>query len=463
MADLNKPKKTSSFRYAFGMFGTSIPINMFKTFATVFYVDNLSAITFQQFAIITAAYTFLDAIDNPVYGFLSDRTRTRFGRRRPWLVIGAPLLVLCYIMFFNPPQFMQPGSTFAYVLIMYMLTGTLDSLISTNYGALFPELFKTESDRAKTNTIRQIFQLVAMVLSIALTPIITEKIGFSKTALCYGILAIAVIWFMAFGAHEDLSLMEKPKPTLFSSIKAVIINPKFWKYGFTNAAFAAAVSLVQASVPFYVKYYLGRTDGMSSTLLLGVAIISAILFMPVWFKIIKKATVMPAWRIAFGTIAVGMVPLFFVKTLYAAIAVVVIFGFGMAGVQASMDLVSAKILDEDAKKYGVNREGMYSSLLGFLNKTSGLFVSLGYLLVDNIYGFKSGDNPGNAPDQASKFLMVVFPAILVVIGLLLSFTLNFKNEDEPITVTEDEAKDETDNDSETENQTEALTENESEG
>lgn len=446
MSNLNQTKKTNSFRYAFGMFGTSIPINMFKTFATAFYVDTISAITFQQFAIITAAYTFLDAIDNPIYGFLSDRTRTKFGRRRPWLIIGAPLLVLCYIMFFNPPEFMKPGSAFAYILIMYMLTGTLDSLISTNYGALFPEIFKEEADRAKTNTIRQIFQLVAMVLSIALTPIITEKIGFSKTALCYGILAIAVIWFMAFGAHEDLSLMDKPKPTLFSSIKAVIINPKFWKYGVTNAAFAAAVSLVQAGVPFYVKYYLGRTDGLSSTLLLGIAIFSAILFMPVWFKIIKKISVIPSWRLAFGTIAVGMIPLMFVKTLPGAIAVVVIFGFGMAGVQGSMDLVSAKILDEDSKKYGVNREGIYSSLLGVLNKTSGLFVSLGYLLVDNLYGFESGDNPGTMPGKASKFLMVIFPAVLVTIGFLFSFTLNFKNEKKNAAL----------KDSEKEEQTEAM-------
>ncbi|MGN0505852.1 MAG: MFS transporter [Lachnospiraceae bacterium] len=422
----NGPKKTSTLRYAVGMFGTSIPINMFKTFATAFYVDRLSYITFEQFAIITAAYTFLDAIDNPVYGFLSDRTRTKFGRRRPWLVIGAPLLVLCYIMFFNPPAFMQPGSAFAYVLIMYMLTGTLDSLISSNYGALFPELFKSDNERAKTNALRQVFQLTAMVLSIALTPVITEKIGFSMTALVYGILAVAVIWFMAFGAHEDLSLMEKPKPGLFASIKAVAMNPKFWKYGLTNAAFTASISLVQAGVPFYVKYYLGRSDGMSSTLLLGVTILSAIIFIPVWFKIIKKFTIMPAWRASFAMIVLGMLPLYFAPSLNSAIVIVIVFGFGMAGVQASMDLVAARILDEDAKKYGVNREGIYSSLLGVLNKTSGLFVSAGYLLVDRIFGFESGEQPGAVPGEASRFLMVLFPAILLLVGFLMSFTLHFK-------------------------------------
>ncbi|MEI6578437.1 MAG: MFS transporter, partial [Eubacteriales bacterium] len=96
------PTVTSPFRYAIGMFGTSIPINMFKTFAAIFYVDTLGLST-KHYALVLFIYTFIDAIDNPIYGFLSDRTRTKWGRRRPWMVIGAPLLVLAFILFFTPP------------------------------------------------------------------------------------------------------------------------------------------------------------------------------------------------------------------------------------------------------------------------------------------------------------------------------------------------------------------------
>lgn len=140
-------RPTSPLRYAVGMFGTSIPVNMFKTYAAIFYVDKQGLITTPQFSLILFLYTFLDAIDNPVYGFLSDRTRTKWGRRRPWLIIGAPLPVLCFVLFFNPPAFLAQGSAFSYVLLMYMFTGTLDSLINANYGALFPELFPTEASR----------------------------------------------------------------------------------------------------------------------------------------------------------------------------------------------------------------------------------------------------------------------------------------------------------------------------
>ena len=91
-------KKTSPFRYGFAMFGTSIPINMFKTFAAIYYVDTLG-LDMQKYALIPLIYAFVDAIDNPVYGFLSDNTRTKWGRRRPWLLIGTPLLVLFFILF----------------------------------------------------------------------------------------------------------------------------------------------------------------------------------------------------------------------------------------------------------------------------------------------------------------------------------------------------------------------------
>lgn len=430
MEKTTQVKKTNPLRYAIGMFGTSLPVNMFKSFAMLFYVEKLSLITSEQYAIIIAAYTFLDAIDNPIYGFLSDRTRTPFGRRRPWLVIGTPLLVLCFVMFFNPPASLGPGSAFWYILIMYMLTGTLDSLISSNYGSLFPELFKTEEERAKTNAIRQVFQLVAMVIAIALTPMIAGVLGYNRTALVYGVLAIATILYMTFGTHEDLSLQDKPKPPLFGSIKAVIVNPKFWKYGVTNAAFTAGLSLVQTGIPLYILYFLKRDDDISTTIMLGVSILSAIIFIPVWFKIIKKTTIMPAWRSAFAILGAGLIPLFFTSNFVVAICITVLLGFGMGGVQASMDVVAARIIDEDSRKYGLQREGIYSSLLGVLNKVSGLFTSAGYLIAGKFFGYQNGKNPGPMPDRAASFLVVVFPAILMFFAFGLSFFLKFKEDGE---------------------------------
>src|SRR5512138_944731 len=111
-------EKLKSFNYAIGMLGTSIPINMLKTYAAIYYVDSLG-LTTVQLASILFIYTFIDALDNPIYGFLSDRTRTRWGRRRPWLMIGTPLLVLFFIAFYSPPTFLAGNSLVAYCMLFY--------------------------------------------------------------------------------------------------------------------------------------------------------------------------------------------------------------------------------------------------------------------------------------------------------------------------------------------------------
>ena len=247
--------RLKSFNYAIGMFGTSIPINMLKSFAFIFYVDGLGMTTV-QFSLMLLIYTFIDALDNPVYGFLSDRTRSRWGRRRPWLVIGTPLLVLGFIAFYSPPTFLAGNSLVVYCMLFYMFTGTLDSVINANYGALFPELFRGDTGRASTNALRQAFQLVAMIISIALTPMVTKALGYSLTAILYGLLGGGVILYMTFTSQETKVHTDEPKPQLWDSIKSLLTNQKFWIAGFANAFYSAAMSLVLASMPFFVKYAL---------------------------------------------------------------------------------------------------------------------------------------------------------------------------------------------------------------
>jgi len=431
-------RPTKPINYAIGMFGTSIPINMFKTYAFIFYVDHLSAINAEAFALILAVYTVLDAIDNPVYGFLSDSTRTRWGRRRPWLVIGAPLLALSFVMFFSVPSWLSEGSTFWYALLMYMLTGTLDSLINSNYGALFPELFKTDKERARTNAFRQAFQLLAMIISIALTPMVTSAIGYQNTAIAYSALALVVILYMTLNCHETPEAQELPKPQFFKTVGAILANPKFWLYGLTNAAFFAALAVLQQSVSFYAKYVL-NAGGMESTIMLASVIVVAIIAIPVWVQIVKKLKLMKTWRATLVTVTVALVPLFFVNSLAGSVVALVILGFGYGGVCVTMDIVGARILDEDKARYGVQREGTFASLSGVLNKTSGLFAAIGFLLVSRLYGYESGEVPGPQPADAARFLISLFPFIIMIVCCVVSLFLHFPEQAETKTTTEEAA------------------------
>jgi GPH family glycoside/pentoside/hexuronide:cation symporter len=307
-----------------------------------------------------------------------------------------------------------------------MFTGTLDSVINANYGALFPELFRDDASRASTNALRQAFQLAAMILSIAMTPMVTKALGYSLTAILYGLLGGGVILYMTFTSRETNIRVDEAKPKLWDSILNLITNLKFWVAGFANAFYSAAMALVLASMPFFVKYALGLSGGQTTFLLAAVLLI-AIACVAVWARLVKKYSLMPVWRAALATLAVAFIPLYFANSLVSGMICSALVGFGFAGVITTMDLIGAKIMDEDTRKHNVRREGIISNALGFMNRLSGLFTSFAFFLVYRLYGYESGANPGTQPDQASRFLLTIFPPVLMLISFAFSFFINFEN------------------------------------
>ena len=127
------------------------------------------------------------------------------------------------------------------------------------------------------------------------------------------------------------------------------------------------------------------------------------------------------------TLAIAFIPLFFANSLVTAIVASALVGFGFAGAITTMDLVGMKIIDEDTAKYNLRREGIISNALGFMNRLNGLFTSFAFYLIYVIFKFESGANPGPDPMNASRFLLTVFPFVLMVLSFGFSFLVKFPN------------------------------------
>ena len=267
-----------------------------------------------------------------------------------------------------------------------------------------------------------------MIISIALTPMVTNALGYSLTAILYGLLGGVVILYMTFTSKETSIHPDEEKPRLWNSIKDLITNRKFWVAGFANAFYSAAMALVLASMPFFVKYALGLSDSQTTFLFAAVLLI-AISCVAIWARWVRKYSLMPIWRASLGTLAVAFIPLYFANSLVTGIICSALVGFGFAGVITTMDLIGAKIMDEDTQKHNLRREGLISNALGFMNRLSGLFTSFGFYLVFVLYKYESGNNPGPHPDQAARFLLTIFPPILMVISFVFSFFINFEKAD----------------------------------
>ncbi len=410
------------WRYAVGFFGMSLPINLINSQLAFFYVDRLG-VPVTSYAAVMLVYFVIDLFDNPCYGWLSDRTRSRWGRRRPWIVVGAPALGISLMCAFSPP-FDGGPALLAWLAVWGILTQTFDSMVSSNYGAVLPEAFPDESSRADANAARQAFQLLAMVLSIALTPVLTGLIGYSGTAILLGILAIGFLLYMAYGVREKLDVLPTTQPPLLESLRAIVSNPKFWTIALASGFYSGGMALVVAAVQFFVKYTLGRPSGEATYLLLAVIATSVVALFG-WARAVHRFGALRIWRLALAILVVALGSLLLVGSLVAAIAVGCLVGVGYSGVMATLDLIVARLLDEDTATTGVRRESMFLAAFSFFNHTTGLMQALAFNLAYLWFGFRSGDDPGTRPGDAARFLLAGFPVVLVCLALGVSWLVTF--------------------------------------
>lgn len=425
-------KETKPAWYAVGMFGTSLPINLFRTFGMYFYVSMLG-LEMTRWALILFIFAFVDFVDSPVYGYFSDRTRTRWGRRRPWIIPGSILTALFLIAFFNPASWaMTATMLMPYALVTFILTETFDSFTGTSYGALFPDLFRSAKSRATTNMYRQIFQFIAMAIGIAVTPIIVEAIGsYGTTAIVYGVIGATVIILSNLNCHEhleEIKTMEKPK--FIPAMIAVIKNRRFWIAGLTGAFYTTGVALLMASMMFFANYTLDLTAA-ETMIVFATVLVVAMCTVPLWTHFIRKHGVVPVWKMALIGVGLGYVPLMFVNSLLAAVFACIFFGFMYSGVICTFDLVGAKIIDEDrVRSGGIRREAIFSALSSFVGRLHRLLVALGIFLASVIYGYISGDEPGERPADAARFMTAYFPFLMMLISVAISRFLHLPEEQE---------------------------------
>ncbi|MDA0632737.1 MFS transporter [Nonomuraea sp. MCN248] len=431
------PARTPAWRYAVGMLGTSIPINMIKGSMILYYVDILG-LDVRAYGVVMVVYAVIDAIDNPVLGHLSDRTRSRFGRRRPWLIVGAPMLAACMIAFFSAPASLDGLGLVLWFAVFAILCEAFDSMLNANYGALLPELYPRERDRAVANALRQGFQLVALVISLAVTPLLTTKVfgtedstqGFQITAIVYGAIAVVVIVFMALGARENPRYATRERPPLLRSVWSIVRTPLFWTVGLTGACYGIAMALVLTGLQLYVRYSLGLDVG-NTFILQGVVILVAAAGLVAWTKVVARRGALWTWRLAFAVLAVSFAALFLANDLLTALAAGVLVGAGWSGMLATNDLIVARVLDADAARNREHREGLFLSAFGFFGRLNGVVTGLALTSLGVFFGYNSGADPGADPGFAFRVYLCVYPFVLVTIGAIAARLITVPHETPP--------------------------------
>ena len=416
----NKP-----WRYALAMFGLSVTGYMYVTYGTFFYNDKIG-LPMQAIALGSVFFAVWDAFNDPIAGFLSDSTRTGFGRRKPWLFASVPVFVLASILFFNPPDGLENIAGLAvYFTVFLMLTETANTIASVNYHSLLPELFRESAARNRANAIRQALQLVGMIIGVSLTPLLASAIGYRLTAVLMGLLGGCFILYSVMGCKERQEFSETPRPKLMESLKALAGNRNFWFVSISHFFYQATSGLLLAGMPFYIKYALNQPDSMTAVLT-GSVFVTAIPAMVIWYRLINRFGTVKVWRMALAWLGLSMIPLFFTDGILTSSIFGALIGIGIAGVTANLDIVNSVLIEDDAARYGVRREATFFASISFITRLSSLVRSGVFFLLFTLFAFESASNPGPMPGTAARFMMTVFPAALMAFSVIASFSARLK-------------------------------------
>lgn len=416
----------SPWMYAFGMLAMMIPSQAFSAFYSYYYVEKLGL----GIGLATLARTIFmiwDAVNQPLAGYLSDRTNTRHGRRKPWIYASIPLFLLAFVLVFSAPGGMSQYGLFAWLLIALLFFEAMASILWVNYGALFPELFRDGKLRKKASAIQQGYQIVGILIGSAVAPVVFNLLGFGTMSIIFGmVFAVLMIVCMHY-LLEDASYREAPQMGLREAFAATLTNRPFWVFNLSNSFAQTVNGLLSSMIPFYAKYVL-RIPEEQVSLLLASIFVSVIPLVGVWYWLIKRMDSVKAWRLSLLAYAVSVIPLWFGSTLVGGIAAGIIVGFGLAGFLVTPPVVSSLIIDRDFENTGRRREGVYTAVSGFITRSSGLISALAFLIVGVVYGYESGDNPGDTPETTFRVLICIVPLILLLVSYFMSLFVKLRGD-----------------------------------
>jgi GPH family glycoside/pentoside/hexuronide:cation symporter len=387
--------------YAMGNFANTIAYQVFGNRIQFYYVDILG-LNAATAGILWTIYGLWNAINDPLMGQLSDRTRSRFGRRVPYVAFGAIPLGLSFFFLWTPPH--QPAWLLAaYFLTILFVFDTLYSLTIIAYNSLFPEVAPTVPDRVDLSTVREILGTIALLASYILAPILAESLGYLWMGAIMGLLVAVGYGISMIGVKEAPVNDSEVQLGMGESLRVVMSSIPFRWYLGANIAKEYIWLALGAMLPFWRKYALGIQSpidvfgiklgaGDSEAVLLGLAILLAIPCLLIWRPLVLKFGYRRTWIIAALVFVPGLFLMMIAKDFYSGLLGTLLVAPGLAGSMIMPFPVISEIIDDDAKKeHGYRREGIFFGMNGGITKLAFSAQGVLFASVMSAAGYMAGE------------------------------------------------------------------------
>jgi GPH family glycoside/pentoside/hexuronide:cation symporter len=327
---------------------------------------------------ILLAARLIGAFDDILIGFWSDRTQSRWGRRIPFILAGAPFWVLFAFLLFTPPADSGAAATAVYLFFVLELFNIFSSLTGGPYEALLPELATTNRDRMQIVSFRVYFGAAGAAVGLALAAVLVDLVGIRTMALVMAMIALA---FRYVGLAGVWSRAKQPVPpariSLREALRATFSNVDFLLFLPSFVLFQIAFEMVRAVLPFYAEEVLGKENkGTWVAILTGVAIVTMVVSIPFFMRLARRTSKRQAFSSSMLGASITFPLLFFAGFLpgvpeeLQALFLMVLVGVPLAGVFLFPANINADIIDDELARTGLRREATYYGAQNFVERTA---------------------------------------------------------------------------------------------
>ena len=416
--------------FSTGDLSTSLPLAILMFFQ-LFFLTDVAGMRPDMAGWAVGIGKIWDSINDPLFGLVSDRLRTRWGRRRVLLLFGAVPLGLSFMLMWFVPNLSQTGLVIYYAAT-FMLFDSIFTFIHVGYNALTPEMTQDYDERSSLNGYRMVFSISGTLGAIILATILGWYISDKRMLfMILGIglgLASIIPPLIVFRVTTEKPSEELPSPLpVKEAIRTTLSNRPFWMvmglylFSWTTASILAAILI------YFANYYL-RVPEQANYLVL-VTEFSAILFIPLWVWVSQKLDKRRAfilgslsWIVVILGISV-LSPNQVGWTYFLA----VLCGSGLATAFVIPWSMVPDIIEYDELKTGQRREGSYYSCASFFQKMATAFAiwAMGQAL--SVTGYITPTLANPVPVQPASVLFAIrlftgpIPTVLLVLAIIFAW------------------------------------------
>ena len=376
-----------------------------------------------------------DAINDPLVGILTDRMRSRWGRRRPFLLFFAIPFGASFLLLWWAPPWHSQIALAATVTLAFMISDTFETLCEVPFSSLLPELSADYDERTTLTSFRIFFNLLASLVTAVAAPAIidaalaaglTQQQGYLIVAGIFGGLA-AIPFLLIFAVvRERYGAMDRPQETVSfrQTIRTAWSNVPFRFATLIYMLNWITFDLVALILPFYLLYWIARGDMLASVSLLGVSLplesgvfalllVTATAALPFWLWLSHRLGKHIAYIIGMVFWAGVQIGIFLVRPGQVNLVLWMAFlaGLSVSAAHVLPDAMFPDVIEWDELRSGRRQEGIYYGVKNFVRKLTGALAIFLALQVLGWFGYRT------PPEGATTFMQI--PVTLTAIRILI--------------------------------------------